>query len=198
MAQPRTGAVGLRAHSGWAALVVLGGSRTAPVLLDRRRIELAGRAPAQPYHDAAKLTDLAAATQVIESARSAAIGRAGAAISQVLETVRQAGYHLERAVVLVKNGRPLPSLDAILRSHPLLHTAEGELFRRVLIDGCEACQLEVVRWPERDAFEKSSRAVGMTVASLNKQVTALGRSCGPPWTADHKIACAAALPLLTR
>ncbi len=109
-----------------------------------------------------------------------------------------AGYDLRRAAVLVKHGRPLPPLEAILRSHPLLHTAEGELFREVLINGCEACHLEIARWPERDAFKQSARTLGMTVAALNKQLLTFGRSCGPPWNADHKVACAAALSLLTR
>src|SRR5664279_4197420 len=46
-------AVGLRAHSGWAAAVTVGGEATAPVLLDRRRLALADDAtprPVQPYH----------------------------------------------------------------------------------------------------------------------------------------------------
>lgn len=192
-----TAAVGLRAHSGWAVLVIVGGSRQAPSLVDRRRIDVAEHTPSQPYHEAASVTDLAAAEQMIERARAQATARARAAIGQAVAAARQAGYEARRAAVLVKVGRPLPPLDAILRSHPLLHTAEGELFREVLINGCEACNLEVVHWPERDAFEKSSRSLGMTVASLNKQLAALGRSCGPPWTADHKIACAAAMSLLT-
>lgn len=197
MTLPAVATLGLRAHSGWAALVLLGGSRAAPRLLDRRRIELADHTPSQPYHHAAKETDLAVATQIIESVRTTANARAREAVAQTVEAARRSGYHLQRAAVLVKNGRPLPPLDAILRSHPLLHTAEGELFRGVLIHGCEACRLEVVRWSERDAFEESSRALGTTVAAVNKQLVALGRSCGPPWTADHKIACLAALSLLT-
>ena len=34
-------ALGLRAHSGWAALVAVAGTRGAPAVIDRRRIELA-------------------------------------------------------------------------------------------------------------------------------------------------------------
>ena len=33
-------ALGLRAHSGWAALVVVAGPRSSPAVVDRRRIEL--------------------------------------------------------------------------------------------------------------------------------------------------------------
>jgi len=191
-------ALGLRAHSGWAVLVVVAGARRRPCLLERLRIDLADRTPAQPYHHAAKLTDLGAAAAAIERAREQAHARAEAAISAAVGRARTAGYHLQRAAILVKNGRPLPPLDAILRSHPLLHTAEGELFRNVLIDSCEASHLEITRWPERDAFKQSTRSLGMTVAALDKKLLVFGRSCGPPWNADHKIACAAALSLLTQ
>lgn len=34
-------ALGLRAHSGWAALVAAGGYGEAPIVMDRRRISLA-------------------------------------------------------------------------------------------------------------------------------------------------------------
>ena len=34
-------ALGLRAHSGWAALVAVGGGPASPQVLDRRRIEMA-------------------------------------------------------------------------------------------------------------------------------------------------------------
>src|SRR5712692_8847232 len=60
-------ALGLRAHSGWAALVVVAGSLrstavlsvpsvpSAPCVINRRRIELAAPGiPKQPYHAAAE------------------------------------------------------------------------------------------------------------------------------------------------
>ena len=49
----RTAAIGFSAHSGWAAMVVLGGTTAAPNLLDRSRVTLIDdRDPEakQPYH----------------------------------------------------------------------------------------------------------------------------------------------------
>jgi hypothetical protein len=49
-------ALGLRAHSGWAALVAVAAREGAPLLVDRRRIELIDEADSfwakQPYHAA--------------------------------------------------------------------------------------------------------------------------------------------------
>ena len=49
-------ALGLRAHSGWAVLVALGGPPASPVVVDRRRLALCDDSfPRQPYHAAENL-----------------------------------------------------------------------------------------------------------------------------------------------
>src|SRR5205085_5000274 len=57
-ARLRRAAIGLRPHSGWAALVVLAGDGGSPEVVDRRRIEIADPTIAgsrQPYHAAEAL-----------------------------------------------------------------------------------------------------------------------------------------------
>lgn len=189
-------AFGLRAHSGWAVLVTVAGSRSEPALLDRRRIELASRTPAQPYHEAAKLNDLPLAAALIERAQADARHRAQTAIAAAVAAARQRGYEVHRAAVLMNAARPLPALDAILASHPLLHTAEGALFREALAHACEHQRLAVARCSERDVYENSGRSLAMPAAALRTRVAALGRSFGPPWTADHKAAFVAGWNLL--
>ena len=54
-------AFGLKAHSGWATLVILGNSAGQYVVADRHRIELADEPWAkQPYHAARRLAHDAA------------------------------------------------------------------------------------------------------------------------------------------
>ena len=51
-------AIGLRAHSGWAALVALAGPAATPEVVARRRIEIADpgiRGSKQPFHAAEPL-----------------------------------------------------------------------------------------------------------------------------------------------
>ncbi len=60
-------ALGFRAHSGWAALVVVAGPPRSPAVIDRRRIELVDPGipgSKQPYHAAQKL-DLKKAEEVV-------------------------------------------------------------------------------------------------------------------------------------
>ena len=181
-------AFGLRAHSGWAVLVTVIGSGSNPTLLDRRRIELAGHAPAQPYHEARKLGDVALAAALIERARDDARLRARMAISTAIAEAGRQGYGVRGAALLISKARPLPPLEAILVSHPLLHAAEGELFRQALTQACEDSRLAVWRWSERDLYEESDRVLEIPSTTLRRRLTAVGRSCGPPWTADHKAA----------
>jgi|SRR6516164_2984944 len=181
-------AFGLSVHSGWAVLVTVAGSRSDPILLDRKRIELAHHVPAQPYHQAAKLSDLATAKAVIKRAHDEANRRALEAISTAIAEAQRKGYDGRFAAVLANQARPLPALEAILASHPLLHAAEGELFRSALSNACEHHQLAVARCPEKDLYEESSRSLMIDPAALRKRIASMAKPVGPPWTADHKAA----------
>jgi hypothetical protein len=68
-------ALGLRAHSGWAALVALGALGKELAVIDRRRLELVDAGDAawakQPYH-AAEGLEPADARDVVERAIAAA------------------------------------------------------------------------------------------------------------------------------
>jgi hypothetical protein len=43
--------------------------------------------------------------------------------------------------VIIGNRTLTAPLETILVAHPLLHTAEGELFRQAIIDASEACKV---------------------------------------------------------
>jgi hypothetical protein len=90
--------------------------------------------------------------------------------------------------VLTNQARPLPAFEAILTSHPLLHTAEGELFRSALSNACAHHRLGVALCREKGIYEESGRSLLIDPATLRTRVAAMARSLGPPWTADHKAA----------
>ena len=177
-------------------LVGVSGEADAPTVFVRCRLDLADATPAQPYHQAASLRDLALAARLVDRAREDASARAHLALSAVVADGKRAGYDVRHAAVLVNRALPLPPFEAILRSHPLLHAAEGDLFRTALRDACEQCGLAVTSSPERDVYESSGRTLGLAPAAVRKRVAAIGRRCGAPWDADHKAAFLAAWALL--
>jgi hypothetical protein len=163
-------ALGIRSHSGWAVVV----TATTSHILDRCRIEIADPAipgSRQPFHAAEGLPFDQAET-LIRKCRESSLALATAAVGALKDNV-------ERAAILFASGRPLPDLAAILRSHALIHAAEGEFFREILASACEQCGLQVLRIKERDLPD-------------NPLIVELGRSLGPPWRQDEKRASLAA------
>jgi hypothetical protein len=181
-------AIGVRAHSGWAALVAVSGKPGSVLVLDRRRIVIADtQRPGanQPYHFAEKL-ELRAAEKHLASCTEASERLALAAIRDVVDELND--YEVAGAAILLASGRPLPALPAILASHALIHTAEGEFFRQVVRQACEHLGIRVTGIRERDLGERSA---------LQSEIASLGKTVGPPWTQDQKMAAQAAMTVLS-
>ena len=192
-------ALGLRAHSGWAVLVALRGSSSSPVVVDRRRLALCdGSFPRQPYHAAEELAAAKAAALVSRSLETAH-RLAREAVAAAAKDRQAAGQRIAGAGLLLGSGRPLPAeLQAILRSHPLIHTAEGVMYREALRLGCERAGAAVVGLREREIEATAVKALKLTPDALRARLTALGKPLGPPWSQDEKLATLAAWLVLTR
>jgi len=186
-------ALGLRSHSGWAALVALQGPVSAPVVVDRRRLELCDRSfPRQPYHAAENLPAAKAEALVSRSLETAA-KLAREAVSDAVKDRRAAGQEIAGVGLLLSSARPLPKeLAAILASHALIHTAEGEMYRDVLRAGCERAGVEVAGLRERDLLTSAGQRLKLAPDVLRARLAALGKPLGPPWTQDEKLASLAA------
>jgi hypothetical protein len=190
-------ALGFRVHSGWAVAVAVTGSPgnpiMQPIVLERRRIEIADAAipgSKQPYHAAASL-DLGKAETLIGRCRESSASLAGGAIAGLAARLSEK-HRLVGSAILFGSGRPLPELAAILRSHPLIHTAEGEFFRQVLVSAAEGCSLPVTLVKEREAWDRAAGIWRLELQALQKRIDTLGRSLGPPWRQDEKLASLAA------
>jgi hypothetical protein len=177
-------ALGFRAHSGWAAVVAVAGTVDAPRILERRRIVIADPdipGSKQPYHAAAELP-FPKAEALVRRATESSRGLALEAVSALLKALRSKGHDVAGCGILRGSGRALPALQGILAAHPLIHTAEGEMFRDVLVWAGEECGLRVT--PVR---EKELDAVSL------QHLASLGKLIGPPWTQDQKCAALAGL-----
>ena len=173
-------AFGMKAHSGWAALVVVGKRRGGLVPVDRRRIELVEEAWAkQPYHAAEDLKPDAARDLVergVEAARRIAVREMRAAVKREQERENE----VTACAVLIANPMPDWSTQEILAVHFRMHKAEGVLFRDALVRATEACGLRLVAIPEKLLTTHAEKALGTPVSSLVKKITALGKSVGRP------------------
>ena len=153
-------------------------------VLERRRVVIADPempGSKQPYHAAVELTLREAEALVqrsIESSRALALE----AMSVAVKGLRSEGHEVVGCGILLGAGKVLPGLERILKSHALIHTAEGEMFRDVLVWAAKECRLPVIGVREKELD-----------ASLLRRIGSLGKLIGPPWTQDQKYAAVAAL-----
>lgn len=189
-------AFGLKAHSGWAALVVLGTRSGELQVVERRRVTLVEDDEAawakQPYHAAENLNAADACDLVqrgIEAARRIAVREMRSAVERAI----QAGHEVVACAVLVADPMPDWTVGDILAVHFRMHKAEGVLFRDALARAVKACGLRLFEIPEKQLDERAEQALATSVISLRKTIASLGKTVGAPWGKDQKDASLAAL-----
>ena len=137
----------------------------------------------QPFHLAQGLP-LDEAERLIARSEDEAVERATADLRRLVDDELRARELRVAAVGVAAKAYRLPSsLDAILRSHPLCHAAEGKLTNDALVAAATALGLEVTV---------------LTDGAIAPEVDALGKVVGPPWRKEHKLAATVALRALGR
>ncbi|MFZ1975876.1 MAG: hypothetical protein WAU89_23745 [Candidatus Acidiferrales bacterium] len=186
----KSAALGFRAHSGWTALVALCVTKGVPSVLARQRLHLVETFTyrfRQPYHTAEKMpADEAQA--FISRAETEAQRLASRAIHELKESLLAQGYELKRCGLVLASGRALPPLPQILASHALIHTADGELFRRAILDASAQNGLANATIREREILTEASRVLRIKPNDLTRRIAELGKPLGPPWSQDEKLA----------
>jgi hypothetical protein len=186
-------AFGLKAHSGWAALVVVGKDDGDYVVVDRRRIELVEETWAkQPYH-AAEGCKPEVARDLVKRGIAAASRIAFREVRAAVKHEEKRGNIVVGCGVLVTNPMPAWSTDEILAVHFRMHKAEGVLFREVLCDAAKKCNVRLVEVQEKSLGAYPEKTLKMSVGELTRTISLLGKSVGPPWGKDQKEAATAAM-----
>jgi hypothetical protein len=189
-------AFGMKAHSGWAALVVLGTRSGELQVVERGRMPLVEEEDAswakQPYH-AAEGLNASDARDLVRRGVAAADRIAIREMRTAVKRVREAGHDLGACAVLVADPMPDWTVDEILAVHFRMHKAEGVLFRDALARAVGACGLALLRVPEKQLDELAEQALATSVNSLRKTIASIGKSVGPPWGKDQKDASLAAM-----
>lgn len=192
--------LGFAPHSGWTAVVMLGGTPREPLVLARERLELTEPDLAgakQPYH-AIEALPLEEASARLTMLRASAARLAAAGVRTLAHTARAAGVEVVAAGILDSAGRSGAPLQAILASHALIHSADGHHFREALEAGCAAQRLPATRIRQRDLMQVAALELKRSPEELRAQVARLGRKIGAPWGADQKGAALIAWLLLER
>ena len=179
-------AIGIVPHTGWAWVVRVSGSRSAPRIESRSNVVVCDVLDGELYHLAAdRPRDRDA---FFKGRRAAAVKGARRALDPHLGDVRA-------ALILGKQPR-LPPLERIVASHPLIHGAEGELWRAVFAEVCSEGGATVSRAAAAEvrATLEARHGVEAMAAFLARGK----RDVGAPWGREPRDAALAAWSVLER
>jgi hypothetical protein len=190
--------IGIRAHSGWAAVVAVAGNLDSPEILARERVSLidpGARGAKQPYHFAKTLSLKDAESHLAQCAKTAR-QLAAEGLQTILGRANASGRKITGCAILTASGRPIPDLPEILASHAMIHTAEGEFFRNAFADACDQLGIRTSKFRERELLGIAAAELRLAPARIKTRLAHIGRSVGPPWAQDQKSAALAAFLLL--
>lgn len=180
-------ALGLSAHTGWAALV----AASKDQVLDRRRVVMVPGGERFVYHAASEL-DLPAAGRLVRQIEKASLAGATAAVKEAVAALEAAGYAVVGAGLLVGAPAPPLSLQEILQAHPRLHSAEGALYRAALAAACETLGIPVAEVRAKSPRADAAARLRIPEAEVERRLVEVGRAAGRPWAKDQRDACLAA------
>jgi hypothetical protein len=106
----------------------------------------------------------------------------------IQKKLEETDYRLTHYALLLASSRALPELGKILAAHPLIHTADGELFREALSFASQKYGLKELHVKERELLERAAENLRCSEDALLRRVTELGRPLGSPWSQDEKFA----------
>ena len=177
-------AIGLVPHTGWAWLVRVGGTARAPKVERRDRVVACEVLDGQLYHQAAERTR--DRERFVSGRRVAAVEQARRALAEHVAGVR--------AAIVVGKPAALAPVDRIVAAHPMIHGAEGELWRAIFAEACAAAGLAVER-AEAGALraQLARRHAAVAIAAFLADGK---RTCGSPWSREPKDAALGAWSVL--
>jgi len=197
MKKPNLVSIGLRAKTGRAVAVVLGGTYDAPLILAKSEIALADPkipATAQPYHEVMELPWDESQKEVLKFTRAIETV-AGKALASLIKKLEAEGMRVYGAGIVGAKDRDLARIG---NYHIRAHAAEGVLFRRVLDLAADANGLKRTTFPDRELDQIAAAQLGADSAGVKRKLNDLGRTVAPPWRADEKQAATAAWLVLHR
>ena len=185
-------AIGMKSHIGWTAVVALAGPATSAEVVAKKRIDMATTFDEGAVYHKSQELPLARAEALVRSSEEKFERIARDALVELVAELRGAGCEPVASGLVSGDGKTLPPLATIVKSHALVHAAEGELYRRVLLRASEACRIPAIPIRAKGIEARAAGALGIAQAGIPARLAALGKASGRPWTRDQKESALAA------
>ena len=176
-------------RTGRAIVVVVGGSNDEPEILGKTLVQVAWTFEEGAVFHTAQTLPLERARAFVRDSEKRFTKSAGAELARF---TRALDAKLVGAMLAAPPEKQLPPLEAIIKAHPVIHAAEGELYRRVFGEAAAALGLRPLRVPPSTLGVRLAAALRVTPAKLATRLATLGKASGKPWGAHQKQAALAA------
>ena len=189
MAAKRRAALGLSVRTGRAIVVVVGGSKDEPEILGKTLVQVAWTFEEGAVFHTAQTLPLERARAFVRDSEKRFTKSAGAELAAF---TRELDAKLVGAMMAAPPEKQLPPLEGILKAHPVIHAAEGELYRRVFGEAAATLGLRPLRVPPNALGVRLAAALRVAPARLASRLATIGKASGKPWAAHQKLAALAA------
>jgi hypothetical protein len=186
-------ALGIKTRIGRATVVAVGGPADAAQVVAKVQLQVAATFEEGAVFHMGQELPLEEARALVRDSERRFIERATRDLAAFTAGL---GAKIGAAALVAPAAKPLPPLQSILAAHPLVHAAEGELYRRVFVEAAAACGPRPARLPPDTLAARAAAALGLTPALVAARLAAMGKASGRPWAADQKEAALAAWLLL--
>jgi hypothetical protein len=191
--------IGVADHGGWAILVSAAAMNGEPTVVDRRRVPLIEKGvPSQPYHHDTLTMKDDAAEELLRRVRTSVAACAAAAFDALA-----ADLSLQyRVTSITIRQPPLERLPATVReahaSYYVQCRADGMLYHAAICAAARERDWTVMLHRRGEELANAARALKTGAREVERLMTDLKTTLGPPWTAEHRNAFAAAIVALRK
>ena len=191
--------VGVADHTGWAALVCVSVKRASPAVIDRRRVELIEPGlPKQPYEHETVGMNATDAERLVQEVRDSAAHCAERALSRLRSGLGTTGEILSIALRTAPLPRLPGSVAEVHASWPVTVRADAMLYHDALCTSAASLGINVDTFARGEERPRAAEVASTTPERLDRFLSGLRASIGPPWQQDHQAAAARAIAALGR
>jgi hypothetical protein len=152
--------------------------------------------PTMPYHHETVGMPESEANALIARVRQSVEQRTARELSRLVAELTPAW----RVVALAVREPPYASLPAsvagVRASYALQNAADGVMYHQALCRAARDLGLDVHAIRRKGEMPRAAERLGVSVQQIEDFVSRTGRPDGPPWTQEHRSACAAGLAAL--
>ena len=188
--------LGVADHTGWAHVVCVSARDRRPFVVTRRKIALIDPGlPTLPYEHDTMAMRPDEAQALVASVRKSIAANTDRALQRLVDELSR--EHPVRTLTIRKPPlSKLPASVAECTHRSPEYSADGMLYNLALCAAARRAGLDVQLWRRGNEMTLAATALGASPEAVQEFVAGPGRPEGPPSTAEHRRAYAAAIAAL--